>query len=187
MRWILLGPPGSGKGTQAKRLAAAHSVVHLSTGEVLRSEIADGSELGKTAKSYMDRGDLVPDSLILQMIHDHLPSNGDGGGFILDGFPRTENQAQALDEMLSKEGRPIDRAVLIRVGDAEVKRRLEGRAAAEGRADDTAEVIQRRLEVYQKQTKPVVGYYRRQGMLTEVDGEQSIDQVYDDLDALVRQ
>ncbi|GAB4320646.1 MAG: adenylate kinase [Candidatus Zixiibacteriota bacterium] len=187
MRWILLGPPGSGKGTQAKKLAAAHKVVHLSTGELLRGEIAGGSELGKTAKSYMDRGDLVPDELILRMIHDHLPSDGDGGGFILDGFPRTENQAQALDEMLAKEGRPIDRVVLIRVGEAEIKRRLEGRAAVEGRTDDSAAVIQRRLDVYQEQTKPVAEYYRRQGMLTEIDGEKPIDQVYDDLNVLVKQ
>ncbi len=185
MRWILLGPPGSGKGTQAKKLASAHDLTHLSTGDVLRNEIAKDSELGKEAKAYMERGDLVPDELILKMIRECLPSESDGNGFLLDGFPRTEQQAQALDVMLKKEGRSIDRAVLVDVSDEEIKRRLEGRAKAEGRTDDTADVIEQRLNVYRQQTVPVANHYEHQGLLTKVNGEQSIDDVYNDLEKLL--
>lgn len=185
MRWVLLGPPGSGKGTQAKKLAAAHGALHLSTGDILREEIAKGTKLGQDAKTYMDRGDLVPDDIILGMIRDHLPSGTNGKGFILDGFPRTEAQARELDKMLQSNGVPLDRIVLVDVGDDEIKTRLKGRAAQEGRADDNEDVINRRLDVYRSQTEPVVRYYRKDGRLTEVAGEQPIDRVFRDLEALI--
>ena len=116
MRWIMLGPPGSGKGTQAKKLAAAFGADHLSTGDMLRTEVASGTELGRSARAYMDRGDLVPDELILKMIAGRLELMSNGHGFILDGFPRTEAQAVALDKMLDAMKRPIDRVVLVKVG-----------------------------------------------------------------------
>ncbi|MEW5875722.1 MAG: adenylate kinase [Candidatus Zixiibacteriota bacterium] len=184
MRWILLGPPGSGKGTQAKRLAAAHNAAHLSTGDLLRAEVAAQSELGKTAKAFMDRGELVPDDLILKMIRARL-EHMTNGGFILDGFPRTIPQAEELDRMLEEIGEPLDCAVLVSVGDDEIKARIAGRARLEGRADDTAEVIERRLQVYRSQTEPLVEYYRRDGRLVEVNGEQDIDRVYQDLETVV--
>jgi adenylate kinase len=184
MRWILLGPPGSGKGTQAKRLAAAHNAVHLSTGEILRAEVSSGTELGKTAKAFMDRGELVPDDLIVKIIRARLEKMTNGG-FILDGFPRTIPQAEELDRMLSEISVPLDTAVLVDVGDDEIKARLAERARLEGRADDTAEVIERRLQVYRNQTEPLVAFYRRDGRLVEVDGEQDIDSVYRDLERVV--
>ncbi|MBI5867040.1 MAG: adenylate kinase [candidate division Zixibacteria bacterium] len=184
MRWIMLGPPGSGKGTQAKKLAAAFGADHLSTGDMLRSEVASGTELGCSARTYMDRGDLVPDELILKMIAGRLESMSNGDGFILDGFPRTEAQAVALDKMLDTMKRSIDRVVLVKVGDEEIKSRLAGRARQEGRADDTEEVINRRLDVYRKQTAPLIAYYSGKGRLSEVVGERPIDVVYGDLKKL---
>ena len=185
MRCILLGPPGSGKGTQAKKLAEAHGVVHLSTGDILRAEVAAGSEIGKTAKDYMDRGDLVPDDVIIRMIRSRLESLSDGQGFILDGFPRTDAQARELDRMLDEIGTPVSRAILVDVGDDEIKRRLAGRAALEGRADDTDEVISRRLDVYRKQTAPLIDYYKNDNRLVTIRGEQEIDSVYIELESAV--
>lgn len=180
----MLGPPGSGKGTQAKRLAAAYGAEHLSTGDMLRTEVASGTGVGLAARVLMDRGDLVPDDLILKMIAGRLESLGNDAGFILDGFPRTEAQAVALDLTLDSIGRTVDRVVLVRVGDAEIKSRLAGRARSEGRTDDTGEVIDRRLDVYRRQTEPLIAYYRRKGQLAEVEGEQPIDAVYSELKKL---
>jgi adenylate kinase len=184
MRWIVLGPPGSGKGTQAKRLAAAHSVNHLSTGDILRAEVAKGSDVGREAKAFMERGELVPDKVIIRMIRSRL-QEGNGKGFILDGFPRNRLQAQELDKMLDEINVPVDRVVLVKVSDEEVKKRLAGRALEEGRADDTENVIAHRLDVYREQTEPVVAYYRANGRLVEVEGEQPIENVYSDLEKLV--
>jgi len=180
----MLGPPGSGKGTQAKKLAADYGANHLSTGDMLRAEVASGTEIGRAAQKYMDRGDLVPDELILKMIAGRLESLGNGTGFVLDGFPRTEAQAVALDRMLDSIGRSVERVVLVRVGDAEIKARLAGRAQSEGRVDDSEDVINRRLEVYRKQTEPLIAYYRAKGRLVEVTGERPIDVVYADLQKL---
>ena len=180
----MLGPPGSGKGTQAKKLAAAYGANHLSTGDMLRAEVISGTEIGRAAQAFMDRGDLVPDELILKMIAGRLESLGNGTGFVLDGFPRTEAQAVALDRMLDSIGRPVERVVLVRVGDSAIKARLAGRARSEGRVDDSEDVIDRRLEVYRKQTEPLVAYYRAKGRLAEVVGERPIDVVYADLQKL---
>jgi adenylate kinase len=180
---ILLGPPGSGKGTQAKRLAEAFGYLHLSTGDMLREEVKKASPLGQQAKAIMEKGELVPDDLIVAMITSRLADNDDG--IILDGFPRTVSQAEALDEMLGKSGEAIDRALLVDVSDAEVTKRLLGRAEIEGRADDTPQVISNRLEVYKRQTEPIVNYYSTKKKLTRINGEQEIEQVFADLKAVV--
>jgi len=180
---ILLGPPGSGKGTQAKRLAETFGFLHLSTGDMLREEVKNGTELGQRAKSIMEKGELVPDDLIVAMIRSRLGAGGDG--IILDGFPRTVAQAEALSKMLAEAGQAIDRALLVDVSDKEVTQRLLGRAKIEGRSDDTPEVIANRLEVYKQQTEPIVKYYSDGDLLTRVNGEQEIEQVFADLKAVI--
>jgi adenylate kinase len=180
---VLLGPPGSGKGTQAKRLAEKFGYLHLSTGDMLREEVKKGTELGKQARAIMEKGELVPDNLIVAMIKSRLESSGDG--VILDGFPRTVAQAEALDKMLNESGQAIDRSLLVDVSDEEVTQRLLGRAKIEGRSDDTPEVISNRLDVYKRQTEPIVSYYSDRNLLTRVNGEQEIDKVFADLKAII--
>jgi adenylate kinase len=184
MRWILLGPPGSGKGTQAKKLADRYGALHLSTGDLLRAEVAAGSDVGRAANAYMERGDLVPDQLILEMIRGRLAALPNGAGFILDGFPRTETQAVELDRMLESMDLAVDHAVLVDVGDPEIKKRLSGRARLEGRSDDTETVIERRLDVYRRQTTPLIAYYDQRGLVVRIDGEQPIDAVFAGLESV---
>lgn len=184
MRWILLGPPGSGKGTQAKKLALKHNVAHLSTGDVLRAEVSGGTELGQKAKAYMDAGDLVPDQLILDMIRTRLEAMGPGANFILDGFPRNTAQADALAMMLDDLNLSLDRAILVEVSDKEIKERLVGRAHMEDRSDDSDEVIAHRLEVYRRQTEPLIEYYERRGLLVRLNGERPIDVVFAEMEKL---
>src|SRR3954451_19751861 len=159
MRIVLLGPPGGGKGTQSARLAERLSVEHISTGDLLRDEVARDTPLGHEVAAFMERGDLVPDELIVDALMPHLQS----AGFILDGFPRTVAQARTLEDR----GVPLDAVVNLSVRAPELKRRLLARAAAEGRSDDTPEVIENRLRVYEEQTAPVIGFYRDRGVLTE--------------------
>ena len=182
---ILLGPPGSGKGTQAKRLAESFGFMHLSTGDMLREEVRKGSKLGRQARNVMEKGELVPDELIVAMIRSRL-ANGQRG-LILDGFPRTVAQAEALDAMLTESGTAIDRALLVDVSDAEVTKRLLGRAEIEDRADDTPKVIANRLDVYKRQTEPIVDYYSRSRKLTRINGEQAIERVFADLKAVIEE
>jgi adenylate kinase len=170
MRIVLLGPPGAGKGTQGVRLAEALGITHLATGDLLRAEVAAGSELGKLAKSYMDRGDLVPDDVIIGMIKSRLSGRGGESGMVLDGFPRTVTQAEALDAALKQSGQPLDRVIYFDVGRDELVKRLINRAKEQGRSDDTPETIERRMDVYEKQTAPVLEYYRRSGQVREIDG-----------------
>jgi adenylate kinase len=184
MRWILLGPPGSGKGTQAKRLAQKHYAAHLSTGDILRAEVSGGTELGRKAKAYMDAGDLVPDRLILDMIRLRLQTMGQRTEFILDGFPRNIAQADALAKMLDDLKLSLDRVILVDVSDTEIRRRLVGRASMEHRSDDGHDVIAHRLEVYRRQTEPLIEYYERRGLLARLNGEQSIDDVFDEMEKL---
>jgi len=186
MRWILLGPPGSGKGTQAKRLAEQYRAVHLSTGDILRAEVAAGTDIGCAAAAYMERGDLVPDQLILEMIRGRLKEISGGQGFVLDGFPRTEAQAIELDQLLEEMDLALDCTVLVDVSDPEIKRRLLGRARLEGRRDDTGAVIERRLEVYRRQTAPLIAYYEKCGLLVRINGEQPVAAVFADMERLCR-
>jgi adenylate kinase len=174
MRILVLGPQGSGKGTQAKRLADAHGIAHVATGDILRAAIAGGTELGLRVAPILERGDLVPDDLMIELIRERLERED---GFVLDGFPRTLPQAEALDAMLAEIGKPLDAVVLLDVSDEVAARRLHGRAVEEGRTDDSPEVIANRLRLYHELTEPVVERYRAAGALVEIDGERGIDRV----------
>jgi len=178
MNLVFLGPPGSGKGTQAIRLAEAKGLVHLSTGDVLRAAVKAGTPLGIKAGGYMSRGELVPDDLIISLIEEKVAAGELGRGFILDGFPRTVPQAKSLDEMFTKNRISLDRAILLDVGDAEILKRLKGRAEIEGRADDTEEVILNRLEVYRRQTQPIEDLYRQKSILVHVPGEDTPENIF---------
>jgi len=208
---IMLGPPGSGKGTQAAQLADRKGLAHLSTGDVLRNAVKEGTELGLKAKAYMEAGDLVPDDLILGMIKERLLQVG-GTGFLFDGFPRTIPQAEGLDAMLREIGSKINIVMDLEVSDGEVIKRLSGRffcpkcqaiynypnrlpekegtcdkcgTGLQKRKDDTEEVVRNRLDVYKEQTQPLQNYYRKQGLLKGVDGEREINAIFSDLSALL--
>ena len=178
MRLVLLGPPGSGKGTQATRLKEYLQVPHVSTGDLLRAEVAAGSPLGVQAKEVMARGDFVSDEILLGMLETRFARPDTANGFILDGYPRNQVQADALGELLKKLGQPMDCAVQLEVPTDLLVQRIAGRAAAEGRADDTPEVVRNRLDKYTSQTAPVIDYYRQHGQLTVVNGVGSLDEVF---------
>jgi adenylate kinase len=209
---ILLGPPGSGKGTQGERLQEDFRLPYYATGDILRAAVRDGTELGQKAKEYMDRGDLVPDEVVVGVIAERVAAEEAADGFILDGFPRTIAQAEALDAKMQELGRELTAAVLIDVPDEEVVRRLGGRrtcvknghvfhvefdppknegicdvcgARLEIRDDDKPEVIRHRLEQYHEKTEPLISYYERKGVLRRVDGSLSQDEVGDRIRALL--
>jgi adenylate kinase len=209
---VLLGPPGAGKGTQAERLSEDFGLRYIATGNMLRDAVRDETELGQQAKQYMDRGDLVPDDLIIAMIKQALEEPDAKRGFILDGFPRTEGQAEALDEELKHLGRQLSSTLLIDVPEEEVVRRLSGRRVCvrgqhnfhvdfdppkhtdrcdvDGsrlivRDDDKPEVVQRRLAQYREKTAPLIDYYEQRGKLLRVDGSRPADQVNDQIRALI--
>ena len=178
MRLVLLGPPGSGKGTQAARLKEHLQVPHISTGDLLRAEVAAGSKLGLEAKEVMARGELVSDAILLGMLEDRFSRDDTRNGFILDGYPRNLAQADALGNLLERIGQKFDAAVQLDVPNELLVERIAGRAQAEGRADDSPESVRTRLKVYDDQTAPVIEYYRNQGELTVVDGVGSLDEVF---------
>jgi adenylate kinase len=214
MNLILLGPPGAGKGTQAKRLEQTHDLVQLATGDMVRAAIASGSSLGQKMKAIYDAGRLVPDEIIIDMIAEHIAAPDCARGFILDGFPRTVPQAEALDAMLTEHGRRLDHVILMEVDEATLIDRLSGRFSCgqcgasyheryrrpriEGvcdicggtsfmcRADDRPEALATRFEAYRNQTAPILPYYRARGILHSVDGMADIDQVTQQIEAVLR-
>ena len=206
MKIIMLGAPGAGKGTQAKKIADRYQIPHISTGDIFRANIKEGTELGKKAKTYMDQGLLVPDELTLELIMDRFQNPDCANGYVLDGFPRTIPQAEALTAALEKNGDSIDYAINVEVPDENIITRMSGRRAClacgatyhvvyaptkeEGvcdrcgeklvlRDDDKPETVKKRLDVYHSQTQPLIDYYTKQGKLAEVDGTQSVDAVFD--------
>ncbi|HWS27612.1 MAG TPA: adenylate kinase [Xanthomonadales bacterium] len=177
MRIVLLGAPGSGKGTQATLLKNRLNVPHISTGELLRAAVAAGTPLGIQAKAVMASGALVSDEIVLGMLEDRFRQNDIHAGFILDGYPRNLAQARALDDLLSRLGLPVDKALQLDVAEETLLARLAGRAQAEGRADDNPQAVAHRLHVYQEQTAPVIDFYQHAGALVRVPGEGSVDQI----------
>ena len=178
MRLVLLGAPGSGKGTQATRLREHLQVPHISTGELLRAAVKAGTPLGLQAKAVMEAGSLVSDEIVLGMLEERLTAGDTGNGFILDGYPRNLAQANALDALLTKLAQPVDIAVQLDVDTELLIGRLAGRAQAEGRADDSPEAVRNRLKVYNDATAPVVDFYRNSGRLACVDGVGGMDEVF---------
>ena len=187
MRLVLLGAPGSGKGTQAARLREHFQVPHISTGELLRAEVAAGSPLGREAQAVMARGELVSDAILLGMLEDRFSRPDTANGFILDGYPRNLAQADALDALLARLGQPVDLAVQLDVGTELLIQRLAGRAQAEGRSDDSPGAVRNRLRVYQDQTEPVIDHYRAAGKLLCVYGVGNVEDVFQRILAAVAQ
>ena len=199
MKIIMLGAPGAGKGTQAKKIAEKYSIPHISTGDIFRANIKNGTELGKKAKTYMDQGLLVPDELVVDLVVDRVKQDDCSNGYVLDGFPRTIPQAEALDKALAAMGEKMDYAINVEVPDENIVNRMSGRRACvdcgatyhivyaptekEGgtlilRDDDKPETVQKRLGVYHEQTQPLIDYYKEAGILRDVDGTIDIDDVF---------
>ncbi|MDD6797908.1 MAG: adenylate kinase [Bacteroides sp.] len=212
MKIIMLGAPGAGKGTQAKRIAEKYSIPHISTGDIFRANIKNGTELGKKAKTYMDKGELVPDSLVVDLVIDRFKEADCANGYVLDGFPRTIPQAEALDEALKAIGEKVDYAINVEVPDENIINRMSGRRACVGcgatyhikynptkvegvcdacgqelilRDDDKPETVKNRLEVYHNQTQPLIDYYSNQGIMKEVDGTVDMDEVFKSIVAIL--
>jgi adenylate kinase len=183
MNLLLLGPQGSGKGTQAKRIAAEHGIPHISTGDMFRAAIAAGSELGRRVEPILASGQLVPDEVTVALIAERLDQPDAAAGFILDGFPRNLAQAEALDAMLVSIGRALDAILFLDLPDDVATERLLHRAEVEGRPDDTPDVIAGRLVIYHTETEPIVEHYRTTGRLVPLHGELTIDQVWGEIAA----
>lgn len=177
MRLILMGPPGAGKGTQTKVISGRLGVPAISTGDIFRANVSEGTPLGVEAKRYMDAGDYVPDTVTNAMVRDRLSQDDTNEGFLLDGYPRTVAQVEELDVMLADAGRSLDAVVVLTVQQEELVQRLLHRAEVEGRADDTEEVIRHRQDVYIEQTAPLIEVYAGRGLLVEVDGMGTVDEV----------
>jgi adenylate kinase len=177
VRVVLIGPPGAGKGTQAVLIAEHFSCGDVATGDIFRANVAEGTPLGRAAQRYMDRGDLVPDELVIAMVMDRLAARDCDAGFVLDGFPRTVAQAEALDHRLAQLDTPLDAALNFEVTEVELFRRLAGRSAALHRSDDTEQTIRHRLEVFAEKTQPLVDYYAHRGLLIAVDAIGAVEEV----------
>jgi adenylate kinase len=177
IRLLLIGAPGAGKGTQAEKLSAAYKIPAISTGDIFRHNVKNETQLGKQAKAFMDRGEYVPDSLTNDLVRDRLSQTDAKDGFLLDGYPRTAEQVVELDSILEAQGNKLDVVVQLTADTDEVVRRLLNRAIEQGRADDTEDVIRRRLEVYEEQTAPLTSVYAGRGLLVTVDGLGEVDEV----------
>jgi adenylate kinase len=175
---LLLGPQGSGKGTQAARIAAEYGIPHVSTGEMFRAAMAAGTPLGERIKPLYDAGELIPDDVTIELIEDRLSEDDAREGFVLDGFPRTLAQAQALDGLLEALGRDVDAVLFFDLPEEVAHERMRGRAGSEGRSDDTPEAIARRLVIYEQETVPVVEHYRAHGKLVPLHAERSMNEVF---------
>jgi adenylate kinase len=183
---VLLGPPGSGKGTQAARLTSRYGTPQIATGDILRAAVEAGTPLGRQVKAYLDRGELVPDSLVVDIIRHRLAEPDSQHGFILDGFPRTVPQAEALDALLAELQRPLDAVIYLQVDRQSLLDRLGHRAEIDQRSDDRPEVIAHRIDVFLDQTAPLIDYYRRQSKLRLIDGTRPPDEVSAAIDEVLR-
>ena len=181
MKIIMLGAPGAGKGTQAKKIAAKYAIPHISTGDIFRANIKNNTELGQKAKTYMDKGELVPDELVVDLIMDRFKEADCANGYVLDGFPRTTAQAVSLDAILKELGISLDAVLNLNVPSEELVKRISERAVLENRADDNPETVQKRLAVYEESTKPLIDYYRNSGLYQEINGLQDVDAVFADI------
>ena len=204
MRLILVGPPGAGKGTQAVQLAAHYKIPHISTGDIFRANLKNGTDLGKQAQSFMDRGELVPDSVTNEMVRERLGNSDVGNGFLLDGFPRNTNQAEVLDGILKAKNMPLDAVLELKIDHAEIIKRLSGRRTCRGcgasshiefekpkvagvcdkcqgdlyqREDDKEEVVSRRLEIYSEQTEPIISFYKSAGLLKNISALGEVSEI----------
>lgn len=180
---ILFGPPGSGKGTQSAKLLEKYKLLHISTGDLLRDEVARQTPLGIEAKNYMDRGALVPDEVVIGMISSKIDENPETRGFIFDGFPRTKQQAIALDTLLNAKNAPINLVLALEVADEELTKRILNRALTSGRADDTEDVIKKRVEEYRAKTEIVAAHYAETDKVKYINGEGKVDEIFDLLSA----
>ncbi|HEX4862848.1 MAG TPA: adenylate kinase [Acidimicrobiales bacterium] len=182
MRLLMVAAPGAGKGTQAARLSSYYGVAHISSGELFRKEVADGSVIGKIAAAYLKRGDLVPDDLVMQMLAGPVLRAAQDGGYVLDGFPRTLRQAEEAYAWAKQvEGVELQAVVHLVVSRKELLGRLSARAQEEGRSDDTIETIEHRLDVYDSETEPLIDYYAGRGLVVDINGEQPVHQVFEDI------
>jgi adenylate kinase len=184
---LLLGPQGAGKGTQASRISTEYGIPHIASGEILRAEMQAGTELGRRVKDVYDRGDLVSDDLMIELIRTRLAQPDTEVGFVLDGFPRTTVQAEALDAMFNEIGRSFSVVFALQIPDEVAFERLRKRAEIEGRADDTDEAIRRRLENYHRETEPLIEYYRVRGNLVPIHGDRSENQVFAEIQSALEQ
>ncbi len=179
---VLFGPPGAGKGTQSQKLIEKYKLKHISTGDLFRKHLTEGTELGQKAQKYMDEGKLVPDAVVIGMVGETIRENKDHEGFILDGFPRTVAQAEALDQLMEKFNMKIDGMIALQVPEDELKRRIKERGKTSGRTDDqNDEKINTRIQVYKEETMPVANYYEKQGKFAQVNGVGSIDEIFENI------
>jgi adenylate kinase len=177
MRVLLIGPPGAGKGTQAERIVTHFDLAKIATGDLLREQVAEGTEMGRVAKEYMDRGDLVPDDIVIEMTRDRMLQAQAEGGYVLDGYPRTLAQAEAAYRWAVARGIPFDLALYFEIAEEELLARLAGRAREEHRTDDLLETVRHRLEVFAAQTRPLVDYYQRRGILVRINAVGAVDAI----------
>lgn len=183
---VLFGPPGAGKGTQSEKLIEKYKIDHISTGDLFRKHLGEGTELGKLAQKYMDEGNLVPDEVVIGMVDEKINATADLTGFIFDGFPRTVAQAQALDDLLTKKGTRISGMISLEVPEEELKKRIKERGKTSGRADDQdEEKINNRIKVYNEETLPVANYYEQQGKLAKIHGVGAIDEIFRKICAVI--